>query len=159
MSCQSFTPHDHAACRAEALEAARARCAASGLRLTPARERTLAILLDAPRALGAYDILGRLAAEGHGAQPPAVYRALDFLTAQGFAHRVEKLNAFVACARPGAAHRPSFLICRGCDAVSEQAAPAAPPALAAAARAAGFTIEDTVLEATGLCPGCIGTRA
>ena len=156
---RGFAPHDHAACVAEALAVAEARCGAEGLRLTPVRRATLAILLAEHRALGAYAILDRLSAGGFGSQPPVAYRALDFLVANGLAHRIERLNAFVACDRPGVAHAPAFMICTRCEAVAE--APAAPGrgALDDAARRAGFRIERAVLEAEGVCPACDGAGA
>jgi Fur family zinc uptake transcriptional regulator len=125
-----------------------------GLRLTPVRRRTLEILLEAHRALGAYDVLNRLSAEGYGNQPPVAYRALEFLVEQGLAHRIRRLNAFTACMHPGEAHAPAFLICRLCDAVAE--APAAPvrAALDSAAADLGFVIERSNFEALGLCPAC-----
>ncbi len=43
--------------------------------------------------IGAYEILDRLRAEGLGSKPPGAYRALNFLTANGLAHRLERLNA------------------------------------------------------------------
>ena len=69
--------------------------------------------------MGAYELLDVLRAEGLAAQPPTVYRALDFLVGHGFAHKIERLNAFVACAAPGERHAPAFLICTGCGAVAE----------------------------------------
>jgi Fur family zinc uptake transcriptional regulator len=125
-----------------------------GLRLTPVRRRTLEILLEAHRALGAYDVLNRLSAEGYGNQPPVAYRALEFLVEQGLAHRIRRLNAFTACMHPGESHAPAFLICRLCDAVAE--APAAPvrAALDQAASDLGFAIERSNIEALGLCPTC-----
>jgi len=113
-------------------------------------------LLESHHALGAYDVLQRLAAEGYGNQPPVAYRALDFLVAQGLAHRIRRLNAFTACMNPGTLHAPAFLICRACNAVAE--APAAPVrvALDAAATALGFAIERSNIEAVGLCPTCRG---
>ena len=59
-----------------------------------------------------------------------------------------------ACAHPGAAHAPAFMICRVCDAVAETQAAMPAGALGAAARAAGFRIERTVVEAEGVCPAC-----
>ncbi len=147
----AFHRHDHRACVASALAAADAACAERGVQFTPVRRRTLEILLEAHAAMGAYDVLARLASEGYGAKPPLAYRALGFLTDQGFAHRIERLNAFVACARPGAAHEPAFLICRGCGTVAETQAPGT---MQAPAAAAGFVIEQRVIEAEGLCPGC-----
>lgn len=150
----AFAPHDHAHCSSDALQRAEAVIAAKGLRMTPVRRRTLEILLEAHRALGAYDVLTRLAAEGYGNQPPVAYRALDFLEEQGLAHRIRRLNAFTACMHPGEAHAPAFLICRLCEAVAE--APAAPVlrALEAAASHTGFVIERSNIEAVGLCPAC-----
>lgn len=148
-----FVPHDHAQCRRSALAAAEAACAARGVQFTQTRRRVLELLLEAHAAMGAYEVLERLAAEGLGSKPPVAYRALNFLVEQGFVHRIERLNAFVACAHPGAVHDPAFLICRVCGAVAE-ARGGAP--MEAPARAAGFVIEQTVLEAEGLCPACQG---
>lgn len=150
----AFAAHDHALCASDALTRAEAICAAGGARLTPVRRRVLEILLEEHRALGAYDVLNRLAAEGFGNQPPVAYRALDFLVEQGFAHRIQRLNAFTACVHPGEAHAPVFLICRACSGVAEAAAAPVRAALGAAAEDLGFTIERTTIEALGLCPNC-----
>jgi Fur family transcriptional regulator, zinc uptake regulator len=150
-----FDAHDHGHCVKSALAAAEAHCAENGLRFTPVRRAALEILLGEHRAMGAYDLLDRLHAAGFGAQPPVAYRALDFLVANGFAHKIERLNAFIACAHPGANHAPAFLICRKCDAVAEtHSAGASGGTLGQAAKATGFQIERTVIEALGLCPGC-----
>lgn len=149
-----FKPHDHASCVADALEAAEARCAQEGLRFTPVRRKVLEILLQEHRALGAYAILDLLRDAGFGSQPPVAYRALDFLSEHGFVHKIERLNAFVACMHPGARHTPAFMICRKCDAVAEAQSTPSKGALAAAAKAAGFQIERTVVEAEGVCPAC-----
>ena len=69
----------------------------------------LEALLESHRALTAYELLDQLAAAGLGSQPPVAYRALDFLVANGFVHRIERLGAFAACteAGAGAQRRPS----------------------------------------------------
>jgi Fur family zinc uptake transcriptional regulator len=152
----AFDRHDHGACMVQAIAAAEVACAERGERLTPLRRRTLEILLESHAALGAYDVLARLEAEGFGSKPPVAYRALSFLVENGFAHRIEGLSAYVACARPGAAHDPSFLVCRSCRRVAEEAI-AAP--LAPEAAAEGFVVERTVVEAQGLCPACREGRA
>ncbi|MFW5641603.1 MAG: transcriptional repressor [Roseicyclus sp.] len=154
-----FAPHDHAACVATALAAAEARSAAEGLRLTPVRRKVLEILVQEHRALGAYALLDRLREAGFGSQPPVAYRALEFLTRHGFAHKIERLNAFVACSHPGPRHAPAFMICRVCDAVAEAQADPGDGALSEAAEAVGFRIEKTVMEAEGVCPACRETDA
>ncbi|WP_308915850.1 transcriptional repressor [Jannaschia sp. LMIT008] len=148
----AFAAHDHAACIADAIAAAERRCAEAGLRLTPIRRRVLELLLREHRAMGAYDVLDRLREEGLGSQPPTAYRALDFLVAHGFAHRVERLNAFVACARPGLAHSPAFLICRACDQVAEADAGTVGDLLDGGPP--GFAADSAVVEVAGLCRDC-----
>ena len=150
----AFAPHDHSHCAGDVLARAEVLAADRRVRLTPVRRRVLEILLEAHRALGAYDVLQRLAAEGFGNQPPVAYRALEFLVENGLAHRIRRLNAFMACMHPGEDHSPAFLICRLCNAVAE--APAAPVrgALDKAAADIGFVIERSNLEALGLCPAC-----
>ncbi|MCE8009461.1 transcriptional repressor [Aestuariivita sp.] len=154
MSTLGFETHDHSGCIQDSLTAMELHCKAKGLRLTPVRRRVLEILLAEHRAMGAYDILDRLRAEGLGSQPPVVYRALDFLVENRFVHKIERLNAFIACDHPGEQHAPAFLICRTCDAVAEAHADLAEGRLGQVAEAAGFTIERTVVEAEGLCPKC-----
>lgn len=149
-----FDLHDHGRCVDSAIAAAEAHCAAEGLRFTPVRRAALEILLSEHRAMGAYELLDRLHAAGFGSQPPVVYRALDFLLANGFVHKIERLNAFIACALPGANHSPAFLICRICEAVAEAQSAPARGSLGEAARATGFRIERTVVEAIGVCPTC-----
>lgn len=154
MHSHGFLAHDHAACIAEGVAAADRHCRANGLRLTPVRRRVLEILLAEHRALGAYDVLEILRAEGLGAQPPVAYRALDFLVTHGFVHRIEGRNAFVACTRPESAHSPAFLICDGCKLVAELDADRVRSTLGAAAAAVGFSLDRAVVEAQGLCPDC-----
>jgi Fur family zinc uptake transcriptional regulator len=55
---------------------------------------------------------------------------------------------------PETDHAPVFLICRGCNALAETPAEPVRAALDAAAKAAGFVIERTSIEALGLCPAC-----
>ena len=150
----AFHAHDHAQCRGEALRAAEAVCRTRKLRLTPARAFVLETLLESHRAMTAYEVLDRLAAAGLGAQPPIAYRALEFLTANGLAHRIERLNAFVACTHGGAEHRAAFLVCRLCRRVAETALPRATRGLIEEAAAAGFAVETLVVEAEGLCDAC-----
>lgn len=150
----AFSHHDHTHCASDTLARAEMLVLAQGGRLTPVRKRVLEILLESHQALGAYDVLNRLAAEGFGNQPPVAYRALDFLEEHGLAHRIRRLNAFAACMHPGESHAPVFLICRVCNLVAEAPGTAVGAALELAALDAGFAVERATVEATGLCPAC-----
>ena len=114
----------------------------------------LEILLTEHRALGAYEILDQLRADGFKSQPPVAYRALDFLVQHGFAHKVERLNAFIACNTPEKQHTPTFLICRVCNAVAETHPELSRGALGRTAKDVGFIIEQAVVEVEGVCPNC-----
>lgn len=150
----AFEKHDHSHCADDAMARADALAREKGARMTPVRRRTLEILLEEHRALGAYDVLERLAADGFGNQPPVAYRALEFLVELGLVHRIRRLNAFAACMHPGEAHQPAFLICRDCNAVAEAPGARVRAALEAAASEAGFVVERSNVEALGLCTAC-----
>jgi Fur family zinc uptake transcriptional regulator len=150
----AFAAHDHSHCSGDALSRAEILAEARGMRLTPVRRRTLEILLEAHKALGAYEVLERLGRDGFGTQPPVAYRALEFLVEQGLAHRVRRLNAFAACMLPGLPHQPAFFICTGCDTIAEARATAIQHAVEEAAGDIGFRMERLNVEATGLCPAC-----
>ncbi len=153
------TDHSGAAHTAAILAQAETRARESGVRLTPVRRRTLEILLEAHGALGAYEVLERLSAEGYGTQPPVAYRALNFLVENGFAHRIQRLNAFTACVHPARDHRAAFLICDRCNSVTEGCADSFSQAMIEAASAVGFQLERSTIEAVGLCSACAGKPA
>jgi len=154
MTQQAFQAHDHKSCIADGVAAAAQSCAARNLQLTKVRQRVLEILLSDHKAMGAYEILDVLRAEGLGSQPPVAYRALEFLTKHGFAHRIERLNAFIACSHLNDPHAPIFLICRSCNRVVEAESDPAKGEIGRAAQKSGLVIERAVREAEGLCPGC-----
>ena len=81
---RAFAHHDHGACATSALDSARRACIERDLKLTPVREKVLNILLESHAALGAYDILEKLALEGFRSQPPVADWAIDFVVEHGF---------------------------------------------------------------------------
>lgn len=150
----AFQAHDHSLCSGDLLAEAEALSESQGVRLTPVRRRALEILLSAHRAMGAYEVLEKLAEDGFGNQPPVAYRALEFLVDHGFAHRIRRLNAFAACMCPGTAHRPVFFICHACNAVAEAPVTEVAEAVDRVAASIGFSVERSNVEAVGLCPSC-----
>lgn len=150
----AFSDHDHKSCTGDVMERIDEMVAGAGLRLTPVRRRTLEILLEEHRAMGAYDVLERLAADGFGNKPPVAYRALEFLVENGMAHRIRRLNAFMACMSPGRDHAPLFFICSKCDMVAEAPGEPTMKTIKTAAKNIGFEVERTNVETVGICPGC-----
>lgn len=139
------------------LDRAAALCLRRGAKLTDLRRQVLALVLEAGRPVGAYDLLDRLRGQRRGAAPPTVYRALDFLMEHGLIHRVERLSAFVGCpAHDHHAHAAQFLICGGCGAVTELEDGPVRATLEAAAARVGFTVHKATIEAEGQCAACAG---
>jgi Fur family transcriptional regulator, zinc uptake regulator len=146
--------HDHDHCLSDALGEAETLCAQRGARLTPIRRRVLEIIWQSHAPIGAYDILDALRKEGRSAQPPTVYRALDFLLAQGLAHRITSLNAYIGCTAPGRSHGAQMLICERCGTVAEIDDMRIGDTVTSAARAVGFRVTNQALEVVGVCREC-----
>ena len=154
MSTLSFERHNHARCIRTAVGAAETLCDMRGLRFTALRRRVLELIWQSHRPAGAYELLDLLKTERHGAAPPTVYRALDFLRENGLIHRIESLNAFVGCDHPDAPHQSQFLICTSCRRVAELSDPVIEQRVKIKASGAGFQTERQTLEVTGTCDAC-----
>jgi Fur family zinc uptake transcriptional regulator len=132
-------------------------CQERGLRLTPIRARVLELIAAAGKPVKAYELLELVRAQkGVGADaPPTVYRALDFLMANGFVHKLESVNAFVACHHPNSdQHSVPFLICDRCHSAVELEDRDVVSQLEARAKALGFQPQAQTLEVHGLCARC-----
>ena len=151
--------HDHGQCVAGAMSRVEECCARKGLRMTPLRRNVMKALAESHVPLGAYEIVQKLSTAGDPAPPMSVYRVLDFLVAEGLAHRIESRNAFLACPGGHGVHPQAvFMICETCGVVSETVSPQVEAGLMALARDHGFRPKGRVVELTGCCGTCTGTR-
>jgi Fur family transcriptional regulator, zinc uptake regulator len=136
------------------LAKAEAIAKARGAALTPIRRRVLELILKARRPVGAYDLLADLKTATGKAMPPTVYRTLDFLIAQGFVHRIESQNAFIACVEADSPHRSQFAICDSCGRTVESMDADLAHKLSRHAAKLGFKIERQIVEMHGICAAC-----
>jgi Fur family zinc uptake transcriptional regulator len=83
-----------------------------------------------------------------------VYRSLHRLTDLGLVHRLESVNAYVACAHNGDHTGVVFAICEICGNVTEFMDAKVSERLGARARAEQFLIEHAMLELKGRCRLC-----
>ena len=143
---------------AEQLDRAEKACEAQGGRLTEIRRSVLSLVIGAGGPVGAYALLDRLKAERANAAPVTVYRALDFLQSNGLIHKIERLNAFIACTEKGDHHHHEhsvqFLICRTCGTVSEMEDTGITTAVSRAAGKTGFRPDHATVEVEGMCGDC-----
>jgi Fur family zinc uptake transcriptional regulator len=138
------------------LDRANGICEGRGVRLTDLRRQVLGLILDREAPTGAYDLLDQLRTTRHGAAPPTVYRALEFLLEQGLIHKLERLSAFVGCIadEDHHDHAAQFFICRTCGKVTELEDHELSHALEHAAKRLGFTLGKATIEAEGQCASC-----
>lgn len=137
----------------ENLRQAEKLCEQRGGRLTPLRRKVLTLLLESEGPAKAYDLLSQLGDDG-AAKPPSVYRSLDFLLEMGLAHRIESLNAFVACGHWDHGHAAVFLICDSCGSAGELHAGDSVKKLTQEVEATKFKMRNAVIEVRGRCPDC-----
>ncbi len=129
-------------------------CGERGLRLTTVRRRVLELIAAEDKPVKAYDLLDSLRSERHGAAPPTIYRALDFLLEHGFIHRLASINAYTGCHHPEHAHAVPFFICDSCDAAIELCDGGVGELLDAQAATFGFLTQSQSLEVHGQCARC-----
>ena len=121
--------------------------------LSPNDESVLDALGRSARPLSAYDILNDTRSPSLKA-PVQVYRSLQKLAERGLVHRIEALNAFIACSdHSHQHHRPGFVICRDCGSVREFEDERLDE-IAAGAAGPEFTVDLVSLEVYGRCGPC-----
>lgn len=123
--------------------------------LTKNQSLVMGALNQSDGPLSAYTILDQLRDNGFRA-PLQVYRALDKLVEFGLVHRLESLNAFVACRHPSCEGHGTmiFMICEACGQVTEINDTALSRRLKKRAADAQFALKKSTVELRGLCTDC-----
>jgi Fur family zinc uptake transcriptional regulator len=109
-------------------------------------------LVDGPQS--AYQILEKLRSVHPKIAPPTVYRALAGLIEQGRVHRLESLNAYIACQCDSNQRASILSICNDCGAVEESDARDVLKELSSVLGKSGFAPQRHVIEVHGLCASC-----
>ena len=129
-------------------------CDLGGFRFTDPRRHVLEILSQSQQAMTAYDILDVLGKYLDKPKPPTAYRAIEFWQDHGFIHRIESLNAYVAC-NAGHTHNGSqFMICDDCGDVTEAHLCHLPEGLKDKATHDHFNVSHWSVELHGQCSMC-----
>ncbi|MEM7300653.1 MAG: Fur family transcriptional regulator [Pseudomonadota bacterium] len=125
--------------------------------LTKNQSLVMTVLSGADAPLSAYKILDKL--RDHGLRAPLqVYRALDKLVEIGLVHRLESINAFVACQHPSCEGESKetvlFTICEKCGRVQELVKNALSTTMLNLAQEIDFAVSKSVVELRGTCSKC-----
>ena len=103
----------------------------------------------------AYMILDELRGSGFRA-PLQVYRALEKLIGMGRVHRLESLNAFIACSHISCENTggTAFVICNKCEHVQEVCDDSVSLFLSGLSKKTKFKASKTSIELHGICDAC-----
>ena len=125
-----------------------------GRRGETVQAEVLAIMRKHAGPVSAYDLLGELRGGNAKAAPTTVYRALSALTERGCVHRLESLNAYIACQCDDHSHASILSICDDCGSVDERVAPDLLSKVSALLAKTGFEAKRHVIEVHGVCASC-----
>lgn len=126
------------------------------MKLTINQQRVLMTLRQSDSPLSAYVLLDKLREHGLTA-PTQVYRALKRLETYGLVHRLESINAYVACSPSRACHKgmKAFAICDECGHVDELIDEALCRSVERWTKAHAFVLRSSTIELRGKCANCV----
>ena len=125
--------------------------------LTKKQSLVMNLLSKAKGPLSAYNILYDL--RDHGFRGPTqVYRVLEKLLKIGMVHRIESMNAFVACQQEKCDEKNKeinlFTICEICGSVQELLNNGLKNIVKSLSKDNNFLLKNSVLELNGVCSKC-----
>ncbi len=118
------------------------------------KELVFNIIKKSSKHLTAYEILDKLQ-KIKKTQPMTVYRALDFLLENGFIHKINTLNAYIACTHTLKHDHCYFIICDKCDQVQECCDEAITETIEKTLSQNRFSHKEIALEISGSCDDCL----
>src|SRR5262249_55854081 len=146
--------HNHARCIEGAIEAARSAFGRHATPFTPLREKVFREIAASHEAVGAYEILDRLAAKGRRLTPISIYRVIDVLLKVGIVRRFKSRNAFYASPGGNPQSPRIVLACQDCARVADDDGGAVLGAIRRTATASAFSVRSAVIEVFGTCAHC-----
>ena len=125
--------------------------------LTKKQSLVMNLLSKAKGPLSAYNILHDLRDYGFRG-PTQVYRVLEKLLEIGMVHRIESMNAFVACQQEKCDEKNKeinlFTICEICGSVQELLNNGLKNIVKSLSKDNNFLLKNSVLELNGVCSKC-----
>ncbi len=124
-------------------------------RLTKNQKVVLQALSKARKPMSAYEVLEQSKVRAQGLTAPVtIYRALDKLQALELVHRIDSMNAYVACNQGPHDEPVVFMICRDCRKTVELHARECGEMLTKLASDAAFQVANIKIEVAGTCNAC-----
>lgn len=118
------------------------------------QQDVLGVLKTRKKPVKAYDVLNVLRPKHSKIAPMTVYRALAALVDQGCVHRLESINAYVACRCEEHGEAPILSVCNACGSVAETVSTEILKKLSDIASRSGLAPTRHVIEVHGICAAC-----
>jgi len=125
--------------------------------LTPLRQDVFDIFRKANKPMTAYYVLEILRKKRPKAEPPTVYRVLEYLVKRQIIHRIESKNSYVCCTNPShltLSHQSILLFCKNCKTSFESEDNKIHSAIQDFVRKNKFQIDTPLIELQGICQKC-----
>lgn len=134
-------------------------CQSQGIRLTEKRKNVLSLLINADKALSAYELIDlHHQILDKKIQAMSMYRILEFLEQAKLIHKLNLANRYVACIHITCDHKHAmsqFLICQQCYRVTEINISATMLLeIEKSMQQVGFHLNHPQLEINGICQHC-----
>ena len=130
-------------------------CEENKHRLSKPRLEVLNIINTSKKPIKAYEILTKLSGKVSNPKPPTAYRAIEFWQKHNFIHRIESLNAYVACNAKHLHSGSQYLICDDCGDVIESHICELPVPLKKNTAKISFIPRKWNFEISGTCKKCV----
>jgi Fur family zinc uptake transcriptional regulator len=102
----------------------------------------------------AYGLIEYMRARGKRITPATVYRTLDFLLQNGLVHRVNSLNAYIACTGKHSNHVLLVFTCSECQKTTEIDDQALYDFMQSRLKKLGMSLQGSCIEIRGTCKKC-----
>jgi Fur family zinc uptake transcriptional regulator len=135
-----------------------ALCKSHNVKLTDLRKDIFSILYNKNKPLGAYDVLKELKKKRPNAEPPTVYRVLDFLVESKLIHRIDSKNTYVCCSHLESnveQHHTVLLSCKSCNDSFELTDENIAQSIQMFAKKNKLQIDNMPIEIKGTCQSCV----
>jgi Fur family transcriptional regulator, zinc uptake regulator len=129
----------------------------SDIKITPLRQDVLSILSANKNPMSAYDLLNKLKKIRPSAEPPTVYRVLDFLAKAKIVHRIESQKTYVCCSQQAhdeTQHEAILFFCKKCAKSFEYEGKEVLRSLKQFSVKNKLEIDGAPIEIRGICKEC-----
>lgn len=131
------------------------------LKLTDLRKDILRIIIQAKKPISAYEILNQLKQERDGAEPPTVYRVIEYFLEKHIIHKINAENKYVFCSQFESVmhHKHGFIfVCKKCLSANEISGQACIDLMRNLSESYQFSIDNSPIEVNGICLDCINAQ-